>query len=73
MIGVGMGEDDPVELADTCHEQLNAKIRRGVDENACRRFGISALNQDRTAATVVLGVGWIAKTPVIADPRHAAG
>ena len=73
MIGMGMGEHDTIELTDACHEQLNTKIGRSVDENACRHFGIAALNHERAAAAVVFGVGWIAMTPVIADPGHAAG
>ena len=68
MIGVVVGVDDGVELADAGGEELLAQVRRGVDEDTAA----VVLDQDGGAQAPVSRVVGIAGAPVVADERHAA-
>ena len=66
MIGMVMGNDDPIDIGRTRCQQLFAKIRTAVDQQRLT----TALNQDRRARAPITRFSGIAVTPVVADPRN---
>ena len=67
MVGVFMGPDDGIDVADTRVEQLQSHVGTGVDEDAkpAERY------HDGSAAAQVSHIVGIALSPVVSDPRHA--
>ena len=73
VVRVLMGIEHRVDPIDVSVEQLLAQIRRGIDQDAGHARAGAPLDQERGAATAVLGIIWIAVTPTERWTRHAAG
>ena len=72
MIGVVVGVEHAVEPGHPGIEKLLAKIGRGVDYDRRLAFGAFTLHEQRAAQAPVLGIGGIARPPVVTDTRDAA-
>ena len=68
MVGMVVGPDHRVDVADIGVEQLLAQVGAGVDQDPRRRRGSTRIE---TRAAAVARLGRVAVAPVIADPRHA--
>src|SRR3546814_19401929 len=58
--------DYRIDLADTRVEQLHPHVGTGVDEQPIA----TERNENRRAAAQIARIVGIARTPVVADPRH---
>ncbi len=63
VIGMIMREQHGIEMAHIRRKQLLAQIRRCVDQDARSALAGDALHKERAAATAILRVGRIARTP----------
>ena len=59
VVGVGVGVEDSVDVADAEAQRLLAEVRAGVDEDAMRRGGVAVLpfDGDRGAKALVAWIG----------------
>lgn len=67
MVGVVVGDDEGVDLAEVGIEQLLAKIGPAIHQQALS----GALDQKRGAQAPVARLMYVAGAPVGADPGHA--
>ena len=72
MVGVAVGVNHAIEVADAFAQKLLAQIGRGVDQNAGCAVAIIALDQQRTPGAGVFRIVRVAVAPVPAKARHAA-
>ena len=73
VIGMVVGVEHAIDPTDAGVEQLLAEVGRGVDQDRGVAARAVAFDQQRAAPAPILRVGGIARAPMIADPRHAAG
>lgn len=66
VIGVIMGNDDPIDVGPAGCKQLLAEIRSAVDQQRLA----AAFDQDRRAGSTVPRLIGIAVAPIVADPRN---
>ena len=67
MVGVVVGPDDRIHRGDIGSEELRAHVGTGVDQDARPLM----LDQQRRARAPISRLGGIARSPIVADPRHA--
>ena len=67
MVGMVVGDDQRVDVADVGVEQLLAKVGPAVDQQALA----GAFDQQRGAKPAVARLSGVAGAPVVADPGHA--
>ncbi len=70
VIGMRVGVGHGIQRANFSIQELIAQIRRGIDKHARRALFANALDQHRTTATCVFGIGGIAIAPMSAKARH---
>src|SRR5688500_16138030 len=66
MVGMIMGDDQPVDPADITVEQLLAKVRAAIDQKGFA----GAVEDDRRPCTAIARLVGVAFAPLIADFRH---
>jgi hypothetical protein len=72
MVGMRVGEEYSVEPIDFGVEKLLAQIGRGIDQCSRNTGPATALDQKRSPAAAVLGIGRIAIAPTESGTRHPA-
>src|SRR5271170_2805768 len=72
MVRVRMRHEDAVETSHAGVDQLQAQVRRSVDQHQGPAVGARFFQQGRAAATAVAGICGIAGPPSLRDARHAA-